>query len=403
MLGNPTINVASTASNSANNLVLRDASGDFAAGTITAALVGNVTGQTSDISNHDTGDLSEGSNLYFTNERVDDRVNALIVAGTGVTKAYDDSAGTYTLTVTQADIDTDNVTEGSTNLFTTAARTRTHFTYGTGIELSGAGALSVTQADIDTDNVTEGSTNIFYTEARFNTSLATKDTDNVSEGSSNLYFTNTRADTRADLRVAAATGANLDLSSKSTTNLSEGTNQYYTEARVQDKLDNAFAQLSAMLNNLATATTLVLNLSGDPTPGDVTAFNNGTLSGGTLYNTGTAVATTSSGSGTGLTVDITASGGAITAVAINAAGSGYVVGETITISTGGGDATINVSAVTEMAIGDTVTGSTSGTTGVITAVGATSVTVDTVNGFFKKTETVSAGDVSTLTITSFAW
>ena len=42
------------------------------------------------------------------------------------------------LLVTQADIDTDNVTEGSTNLyFTTAARTRTHFTYGTGIEHDG--------------------------------------------------------------------------------------------------------------------------------------------------------------------------------------------------------------------------------------------------------------------------
>ena len=400
--GNPTINVASTASNSANNLVLRDASGDFAAGIITAALVGNVTGQVSDISNHDTGDLSEGSNLYFTNERVDDRVNALIVAGTGITKAYNDAAGTYTLTVTQVDIDTDNVTEGSTNLFTTAARTRTHFTYGTGIELSGAGALSVTQADINTDNVTEGSTNIFYTEARFDTSLATKDTDDVTEGSTNLYFTNTRADTRANLRVAAATGGNLDLSEKSTSDLSEGTNQYYTEARVQDKLDNAFAQLTAMLNNLATTTTLVLNLSGDPTPGDVTALNNASLAGGTLYNTATGVATTSSGSGTGLTVDITASGGAITAVAINGDGSGYVVGETITITGGGGDATIDVSAVTEMAVGDTVTGSTSGTTGVITAVGASSVTVDTVDGFFKKTETVSAGDVSTLTITSFA-
>ena len=400
--GNPTINVASTASNSANNLVLRDASGDFAAGIITAALVGNVTGQVSDISNHDTGDLSEGSNLYFTNERVDDRVNALIVAGTGITKAYNDAAGTYTLTVTQVDIDTDNVTEGSTNLFTTAARTRTHFTYGTGIELSGAGALSVTQADINTDNVTEGSTTIFYTEARFDTSLATKDTDDVTEGSTNLYFTNTRADTRANLRVAAATGGNLDLSEKSTSDLSEGTNQYYTEARVQDKLDNAFAQLTAMLNNLATTTTLVLNLSGDPTPGDVTALNNASLAGGTLYNTATGVATTSSGSGTGLTVDITASGGAITAVAINGDGSGYVVGETITITGGGGDATIDVSAVTEMAVGDTVTGSTSGTTGVITAVGASSVTVDTVDGFFKKTETVSAGDVSTLTITSFA-
>ena len=306
--GDITINVASASTNSSNNLVLRDASGDFAAGTITADLTGNVTGNVtgdvtgtvSDISNHDTGDLTEGSNLYYTDARADARI---------------------------------------------AAAT----------------------------------------------------TDDLSEGS-NLYFTNARA----DARVAAATGANLDLSNQTTTDLSEGTNLYYTEARVQDKLDNAFEQLTAMLNNLATTTTLVLNLSGDPTPGDVTAFNNASLSGGTGYNTATGVATTSNGSGTGLTVDITASGGVITAVAINVDGSGYVVGDTITITGGGGNATIDVSAVIEMAIGDTVTGGTSGTTGIITAVGATSVTVDNVDGFFKKTETVSAGNVSTLTIQSFA-
>ena len=87
----------------------------------------------------------------------------------------------------------------------------------------------------------------------------------MSEGSTNVYFTNARADARADLKVAAATGANLNLASKSTSDLSEGTNQYYTEARVQAKLDNAFAQLQAMLNNLATSTTLTLGLSGDPT------------------------------------------------------------------------------------------------------------------------------------------
>ena len=79
--------------------------------------------------------------------------------------------------VTQADINTDNVTEGSTNLFTTAARTRTHFTYGTGITHDGSGGLSVTQADINTDNITEGSTNVFYTDARFDTRLAAKTTD----------------------------------------------------------------------------------------------------------------------------------------------------------------------------------------------------------------------------------
>ena len=56
-------------------------------GAITASggVVGNVTGQTSDISNHDTDALTEGStNLYFTNERVDDRIDALFVASTGI-------------------------------------------------------------------------------------------------------------------------------------------------------------------------------------------------------------------------------------------------------------------------------------------------------------------------------
>ena len=48
----------------------------------------------------DTGDIGEGSNLYFTNERVDDRVNALVTAGTGITSTYDDAAGTLTLATT---------------------------------------------------------------------------------------------------------------------------------------------------------------------------------------------------------------------------------------------------------------------------------------------------------------
>ena len=36
---------------------------------IATDLIGNVTGQVSDISNHDTGDLSEGTNLYYTDAR----------------------------------------------------------------------------------------------------------------------------------------------------------------------------------------------------------------------------------------------------------------------------------------------------------------------------------------------
>lgn len=39
-----------------------------------------------------TSDLIEGSNKYYTDERVDDRVNALITAGSNITTTYDDAA-----------------------------------------------------------------------------------------------------------------------------------------------------------------------------------------------------------------------------------------------------------------------------------------------------------------------
>ncbi len=214
-------------------------SGDLAYNASTGVFSYTTPTTIASLSNHDTDDVAEGSNLYYTDERVDDRLNAVIVAGTGVTKVYDDAANTYTLSVTQVDINSDNVTEGSTNLFTTAARTRTHFTYGTGITHS-SGTLSVTQGDIDTDNVTEGSTNLFTTAARtrghftygtgithsagtLSVTQADINTDNVTEGSTNVFFTNARA----DARIAAA----------DTDDLSEGSsNLYYTDGRADARV-----------------------------------------------------------------------------------------------------------------------------------------------------------------------
>jgi len=58
----------------------------------------DLSGYVVDLSAFDTDDLSEGStNLYFTNERVDDRVNALIQAGLGITTSYDDVNGELTI------------------------------------------------------------------------------------------------------------------------------------------------------------------------------------------------------------------------------------------------------------------------------------------------------------------
>jgi hypothetical protein len=50
-----------------------------------------------------TSDLNEGTNLYYTNERVDDRVAALIQNGTGITWTYNDAGNTLTgnVTITQ--------------------------------------------------------------------------------------------------------------------------------------------------------------------------------------------------------------------------------------------------------------------------------------------------------------
>ena len=77
-----------------------------------------------------TDETAEGSsNLYFTDERVDDRVNALIVGGTNVTATYDDANNRLTISATTGESgydlnanDTDDLSEGSANLYHTTER-----------------------------------------------------------------------------------------------------------------------------------------------------------------------------------------------------------------------------------------------------------------------------------------
>jgi len=143
----------------------------------------SVNGQTGTVS-LDTDDISEGSsNLYYTSTRVN--------------SAFDTRLATKT---------TDNLTEGSTNLYFTSTR----FDNSLGTKT--------------TDNLTEGSTNLYYTNTRFDNRLGTKTTDNLSEGSTNLYYTSTRVNSAFDTRLAT----------KTTDNLTEGsTNLYFTTARAR--------------------------------------------------------------------------------------------------------------------------------------------------------------------------
>ena len=128
-------------------------------GNVTGDITGDVTGTVSDISNHNTGDLSEGSNLYFTNARA----RSAISGNKGL--AYNSTSGVM-------DIDSANIRgmfsaggdlsyNSSTGQFSfsdsaqhTSAQIRAMFSGGTGITYnSSTGAISTTDGDIVHDNL----------------------------------------------------------------------------------------------------------------------------------------------------------------------------------------------------------------------------------------------------------
>ena len=130
---------AATPVNTPSTIVERDASGNFAAGTITADLTGDltgdVTGQVSDISNHTTSNLIEGTNLYFTNQRALDATAA----------AYDTSGAAATVASDLTDHENATVAHGATGAVvgTTNTQTLTNKTIGDTLNFTGAGAMTI--------------------------------------------------------------------------------------------------------------------------------------------------------------------------------------------------------------------------------------------------------------------
>jgi len=134
--------------------------------------------------------LEGGTNLFFNDERVDDRVAVLIDAGTGLTKTYDDAGNL--LTVDLADTAVTTGSYGSASLVPvitvdqqgriTAASTVsvagvTAFDYDTAtgildIDTADGGnfAATVTLAPFTTTDLTEG-TNLYYTDTRVHTAI----------------------------------------------------------------------------------------------------------------------------------------------------------------------------------------------------------------------------------------
>ena len=98
------------------------------------SLTGNVTGTVSSISNHDTGDLTEGTNLYYTDARVRSAISVTDSGGDG-SLSYNSGTGAITYTGPSA------------------TEVRAHFSGGTGVSIS-SGEISIGQEVATTSNVT---------------------------------------------------------------------------------------------------------------------------------------------------------------------------------------------------------------------------------------------------------
>ena len=129
------------------------------------SFIGNLTGQVSTLSNHNTGGLSEGTNKYYTPTRVDSDFDARLATKNTAnltegsnkyyTSARADSDAKHAVSVTDAGGDGSLSYNSSNGTITyqgpVAADTRAHFSGGTGVTITN-GSIAIGQ-DVSTSSV----------------------------------------------------------------------------------------------------------------------------------------------------------------------------------------------------------------------------------------------------------
>ena len=184
-----------------------------------------------------TDELPEGStNLYYTNERVDDRVASLITAGSNVSVSYDDANGTLTISATEDNLSnntTDDLAEGSTNQYFTTARVVASISTDNTLSYS-SGVVSMPASGVTAGSYGSASlVPIITVDAQGRVTAAS--TTSVAGVTDFDYNTATGV-----LDIDTADGQNFSttvtLGPFDTADLAEGTNLYYTDTRARNAI-----------------------------------------------------------------------------------------------------------------------------------------------------------------------
>jgi hypothetical protein len=184
--------------------------------------------------------LAEGTNLYFTTDR---SRNSISVSGS---LNYNSSTGviSYTTPNTIASLNNHTTTaliEG-TNLYYTEARVNANFATKTTTALAEGTNLYFTDTRSRNSISVGGSLNynsstgvISYTTPTTIASLSNHTTTALAEGT-NLYYTNSRVDARIALMSQSQPQIGSLSSNTTTSQIREGSNLYYTDSRVDNRL-----------------------------------------------------------------------------------------------------------------------------------------------------------------------
>ena len=149
-------------------------------GSLEGNVTGNITGTVSDISNHNTDVLTEGTtNLYHTDSRSRSSISVTDSGGDG-SLAYNNTSGLITYTGPSA------------------AETRAHFSGGTGVSITngivGIGQSVGTGDDVEFNKVTSNLIGDVTGDITGQVNdISNHDTDALAEGTTNLYHTNSRS------------------------------------------------------------------------------------------------------------------------------------------------------------------------------------------------------------------